>query len=70
MISFTIPEAGYVTLKVYNTLGEEVATLLDGFKSAQSYEIKFDGTDLANGVYLYSLEEGNNIITKKMILLK
>ena len=69
-ISFSIPKAGYVTLKVYNALGQEVVTLLDGFRKAQNYNIKFDGTGLASGVYLYRLEVGNNFITKKMVFLK
>ena len=69
-ISFTIPKAGYITLKVYNVLGQEVATLLEGFKIARTYNIRFDGGGLASGVYLYRLKEGNNFITRKMILLK
>jgi hypothetical protein len=69
-ISFMVPKAGHVTLKVYNILGQEVATLLDGFKAAQTYNIRFDGNGLASGVYLYRLEEGNNFITRKMVLLK
>lgn len=69
-ISFTIPKAGYVTLKVYNILGQKVVTLLDGFKTAQTYNVKFDGSGLASGVYLYRLKEGNNFITRKMVLLK
>jgi hypothetical protein len=69
-ISFTIPEAGYVTLKVYDALGQEVATLLDGFKNAKTYNIRFNGKELASGVYLYRLEAGNYVITRKMVLLK
>jgi hypothetical protein len=69
-INFSIPKAGYVTLKVYNVLGQEVAILLDGYKNPQTYNIKFDGTGLASGIYLYRLYEGNNLLTKKMILLK
>ncbi len=69
-ISFTIPKAGYVTLKVYNTLGEEVATLLDSFKAAQSYEIKFDGTGLPSGIYIANLTAGNFNKSIKLVLLK
>ncbi len=69
-ISFTIPKAGHVTLKVYNILGQEVVTLLDGLKTAQTYNVKFDGNGLASGVYFYRLKEGNNFITRKMVLLK
>jgi len=70
VINFTIPEAGNVTLKVYNVLGQEVATLMDGFKAAQTYQVKFDGSNLSTGVYFYTLKTGDQSITKKMLLLK
>ncbi len=70
VISFTIPNAGHATLKVYNILGQEVATLLDGFKAPQTYDLKFDGTRLASGVYTYSLKYEDMSISKKMLLLK
>jgi hypothetical protein len=70
MISFSIPKAGYVTLKVYNTLGEEVATLLDGFKTAQTYNLKFDGTDFASGFYFCRLTMNGYTAAKKMVLLR
>ena len=69
-INFSIPEAGNVTLKVYNSLGQEVATLVDGFKMAQSYQVDFDGSSLTSGVYYYTLQTENSIQTKKMILIK
>lgn len=69
-ISFSIPQAGNVSLKVYNVLGQEVATLMDGFKSAQTYNVKFDASSLSSGVYLYTLKVGEQSISKKMLLLK
>ena len=69
-IAFTIPKAGNVTLKVYNSLGQEVATLVNGYKSAQQYHVNFDASKLASGVYLYQINFDNQSITKKMVLMK
>jgi hypothetical protein len=69
-IEFSLPKAGNVTLKVYDALGKEVATLLDGFKTAQSYRVDFDASSLASGVYFYTLNTGNFSQTKKMVLMK
>ncbi|MGK9367808.1 T9SS type A sorting domain-containing protein [Melioribacter sp. Ez-97] len=70
VITFTLPEPGNVTLKVYNTLGQEVATLVDGFKSAQKYQVTFDASNLASGVYIYTLQSDNFKVSKKMMLIK
>ena len=69
-INFTVAKTGYVTLKVYNVLGQEVATLVDGVKAAQTYNVKFDASSLSTGVYFYTLRSGDQSITKKMLLLK
>lgn len=70
-ISFTIPFQEEITLKVYDMLGREVRTLLYKKQLTQgSYNIKFNADDLPSGVYAYSLIAKNNILTKKMILLK
>ena len=60
----------FVTLKVYDILGREVATLVNEEKPAGSYEIEFDGNHLSSGVYFYQLKAGNFISTKKMTLLQ
>lgn len=70
VINFTLPKAGNVSLKVYNLLGQEVATLVDGFMTAQKYEVTFDASKLASGVYVYSLQSENFSQSKKMILMK
>ena len=69
-ISFFLSKAGYVTLKVFNILGREVATLLNEFKTAQTYKIKFDGKGLSSGVYFYRLKVNNIEMSKKMLLIK
>lgn len=69
-IEYSIPVAGNVTLKVFNTLGQEVATLFDGFLNAGKYVADFDGSKLASGVYLYKLQSNGVSISKKLVLMK
>jgi hypothetical protein len=60
----------FVTLKVYDVLGNEIATLVNEEKQIGSYEVEFDASGLSSGIYFYILQAGNFIGTKKMILLK
>lgn len=69
-ISFALPAAAHVTLKVYNSAGRMVATLVDGWRDAGVQEVTFDGSKLASGVYLYTLTTGSQSLTGKMMLLK
>lgn len=69
-IGYEMPVSSYVTIKVYDVLGKEVATLIDGHKPAGSYEVEFDGKELTSGIYFYQLTTRNFIQTKKMILIK
>ncbi len=69
-IIFIVPETSFVTVRVFDTLGREVSTLVDGIKAPGRYEVNFDGTGLASGVYTYMLTLGNYSQIKKMILLK
>jgi len=69
-IKFVIPKLSFVNLKVYDVLGREVAILVNEEKPAGEYEIKFDGSKLASGIYFYKLRTGNFTDTKKFILLK
>jgi hypothetical protein len=69
-ISYQIPESGFVTLKVYNALGKEVATLVNSEKSAGRYEVNFNANDLSSGIYFYTIQAGKFQETRKMILLK
>jgi hypothetical protein len=68
--SYQIPVAGFVSLKVFDVLGKEVATLVNENKVQGSYEVNFDAKKLTSGVYIYQLRINNNIISKKMNLLK
>jgi len=72
-IQYDLPENGQVTLTIYNTLGQSVATLVNQKQEAGSYEFKFNASALASGVYLYRLHvQGVNdfTLTKKMLLMK
>ncbi|MGD0339115.1 MAG: T9SS type A sorting domain-containing protein [Bacteroidota bacterium] len=69
-IAYTIPRTGYVSLKVYNLLGAEVATLFEGIRQPGQYEATFDAAGLASGVYFYRLSAGQFVETKKLVLLK
>ena len=69
-IQYAIGSMQFVQLKVYDVLGNEVVTLVDGEKSAGSYEVEFDASYLASGMYLYKLQAGSFVEMKKMILLK
>ncbi len=69
-INYQLPVAGNVTLKVYDVLGNEIATLVNEEKPAGSFEIEFKANYLPSGVYFYQLKAGDYVETKKMILLK
>ncbi|MGE5432195.1 MAG: InlB B-repeat-containing protein [Syntrophomonadaceae bacterium] len=69
-ISFSVPEAGHVKLKVFNILGNEVASLVNEYKAAGSYTVEFNGSSLPSGVYFYRIESGRYTGTKKLILAK
>lgn len=69
-IKFSVKEAGLVTLKVYDVLGREIATLVNETKAAGSYVVNFDASKLASGMYLYKIESGSFSATKKMLLVR
>lgn len=69
-IRFSIPKYSYVTLKVYNASGQEVATLVKKTIPAGNYEINWDANNMASGIYFYQIKAGEYAQTKKMILLK
>ena len=69
-INYSVPRNSFVTLKVYNVLGQEVATLYSGMQKAGNYIADFNASRLASGVYFYSLKAANFSSVKKMMLLK
>lgn len=70
VIRFSVANTGKYILKVYNILGQEVATLVNSQLEPGNYNISFNAGKLASGLYIYSLSGNNNQITKKMILMK
>lgn len=77
IISYQLPANSHVTLKVYDVLGREVETLVDGRQSAGNHAVKFEAKGLPSGVYFYRLsakplsgQAGNFIETKKLVMLK
>ena len=69
-INYSIPKEGYVKLKIYNVLAQNVATLIDGVKNAGKHQVIFHGENLSSGIYFYRIEAGEYQSVKKMILLK
>ena len=69
-IEFDLPRSGFVTLKLYNSLGKELVTLISDNSPAGKYKAKFNANNLASGVYLSRLQAGDFVQTRKMVLLK
>lgn len=69
-ISYSIKESGFVSLKVYDVLGREVATLVNENQAAGVYTVPFNASNLSSGMYLYRLESGSFVKVNKMMLLK
>jgi hypothetical protein len=69
-ISYDLPVRSRVKLSIYNLLGQEVATLIEGEQEPGRYNVNFDASGLPSGVYFYRLEAGNFVEQKKMILIK
>ncbi|MFA6473127.1 MAG: T9SS type A sorting domain-containing protein [Candidatus Latescibacterota bacterium] len=69
-IEYSVPQSQFVTLKIFNTLGEEVATLVEGKVASGSHTAAWNATGYASGIYFYQLEAGSTRLTKKLLLMK
>ena len=70
-IEFVVPQNGLATMKVYNILGQEVATLFEGSaEGGKIYTVSFDGSNLASGLYFYTLSSAGKMQTKRMLMMK
>jgi hypothetical protein len=69
-IRYGLPQRSSVTLAVFNTLGQKITTLVNETQEAGYQEVKFDGTNLASGVYFYRIQAGSFVQTKKFVLLR
>jgi hypothetical protein len=70
MIRYSIPQRSFVTLKVYDILGKEIATLINGELNAGQFQIEFNSKNVASGIYYCQLKSGNFLKTIKMIFMK
>ncbi|MFH1527270.1 MAG: sugar-binding protein [Bacteroidota bacterium] len=70
LIQYTLNEQNHVTLKVYNLLGQEIATLVNTVKGPGIHSVKFDAGNLSTGVYIYQIQAGSLVSSKKMVLVK
>ncbi len=70
IIRYGLPGDGFVTLKIYDILGREVATLVNEYKAAGTYNVTFNASNLSSGVYIYRLKSGDFVASKKLLLLK
>jgi hypothetical protein len=69
-ITYAVPQNSFISLRVVDILGNEVQTLVNETKSAGTYTVSFDATSVPSGVYFYTLEAGNFVSSKKMLLIK
>ena len=69
-ITFDLVEGGFVSLKVYNMLGQEIAVVVNGVRDAGRHVVTFDATSLPSGLYLYRIEANGFVTQKKMLLMK
>jgi len=65
-----LPEAAQVSLKVYNVMGQEIATLVNDFRNAGSYDVTLDASNFSSGIYFYRLNANGKVFTNKMLLMK
>jgi hypothetical protein len=70
VISWQSPVGSWQTIKIYDLLGNKIATLVDEYKSAGKYEVEFNAIGMASGIYFYKIKIDNFIVAKKMVLLK
>ncbi len=70
IISYSLSQSGKVVLKVFNSIGEEVAELVNKEMNAGNYSVKFDATNLSSGIYFYRISAGNFVKTNKMLLIR
>lgn len=70
LITYSIPQSGHVSLKVYDMMGSEIAVLVNEVKNSGIYKVEFDAANLSSGVYVYKLISGNYSAAKKMTILK
>jgi hypothetical protein len=69
-IKYSLPKDGLVTMKIYDLAGREVAKLVNEVKKAGNYQVQFNASNLASGVYFYRIQSNDFVMTKRMVLIK
>ena len=69
-IKYSVPDEQFVSIKLYNGLGQKIETIVEGMKQAGFYQMNFDASQLPSGIYFYTMKSGNTVNTQKMILQK
>jgi hypothetical protein len=69
-IRFDVPNSSQITLKVYDILGKEIATLVDEKKEPGSYQVQFGRGNISSGIYIYQMHSNNYVQTRKMVIVK
>ena len=69
-MTLALPEAGYVSVKIYNIVGQEIATLAQGTMEANTYTFSWDGSNVSSGVYIVRAEGAGQVATQKLMLVK
>lgn len=69
-IRYRLPEDAFVNLTIYDSLGRQVAKLVDGWRNAGTHQVTFDGSNLASGIYIFRLQAGDFNAGGKMVLMK
>ncbi|MFH1526587.1 MAG: T9SS type A sorting domain-containing protein [Bacteroidota bacterium] len=70
IIKYSIPKSGFVAIEIINILGENIATLVNEYKTQGFYKVEFNSFNLSSGIYFYRIHTGNFVDVKKMILLR
>ena len=70
VIGFSVPQNRNVKITVYNSIGQKVATLINSELQAGNHKVNFDASKLTSGIYFYTMESGNFVQTKKLLLMK
>ena len=68
LISYQLPTNGFVTIKVYNVIGKEIATLVNEYQQSGNYSKEFNANGLTSGVYFYTIKAGSFVQTKQMVI--
>ena len=69
-ISYALPQRSHVTLTVFNTLGQQIANVVNGVEEPGEHSVRFDGSGLTSGVYFYQMRAGGYMATKRLLLLR